>query len=538
MTKEIREYLDMMYSLSKCLLYTRDQYGEYLNWRFLMSPYKVYFKSALFKWGARFAEEDIDEIESKGITREDLRNICDKSKEILDKTFLEVPDQSSSLFKLAQIFYQDKTNEILQLVDELAEIYDSNHSKLKSTNNLVNRDLEGRGLERDFIHIENPYKLIPPSVEKIRSFIDEIESKKENISMKPFVFTEKFQILSTFSDDIKDKGLSPEEVKTLLNAWSLLIVKAFTLNQVTVKLTQKELIDIRNQNNTKFSTETKDSEIQLFSEYEYLSSYFKKIYQFSADLDEEKLNEIYQNHKDDEVNKILKPFFEDLIPEYKSIITPEGFAKLTNQVTGKYGVFVENPIFHLFSSGTESKVLPIYFDYIPFKLIDPPSNMYYQALKLLLNNIAYGYACPCFEKLPFPKDFEEIDELDTVNKQKYYVVGFIIDFYNRKNEEKLRYHDGCLLLSIIPWEIDLDCEDAKKIENDLRNICNDSNKNYDYDYARARWFARYLITSVVPATQPLNPESLKNKMSQLSQAADNRAPVDSGNPLNGCCSIQ
>lgn len=249
------------------------------------------------------------------------------------------------------------------------------------------------------------------------------------------------------------------------------------------------------------------------------------------------MNEIYQNHQDDEVNQILKPLFDDLIPYYKSIITPEGFAKLTNQVTEKYGKFVQNPICHLFSSGTNSKVLPIYFDYIPFKLIDPPSDLYYQALKLLLNNIAYGYNSYCCEKLPFPKDFEEIDDLDTVNKQKYYVVGFIIDFYNRHNETKLRYNDGCLLLSIIPWTIDLDCEDAKKIETDLRNICNDSNKNYDYDYERARWFARYLITSVVPETQPLNQEGLKNKMSQLSQAADRRAPVDNGNPL-GCCSIQ
>ena len=220
-----------------------------------------------------------------------------------------------------------------------------------------------------------------------------------------------------------------------MNAWSLLIVKAFTLNQVTIKLSQKELIAIRTKNKNTFEANTNDSEVQSYSEYYYLAKYFKEIYQYSADLDDEKLNGIYQNHQNDEINQILKPFFDDLIPYYKTLITPEGFLKLTNQVSSKYIRFAHNPTGGLFTTSNISLVLPIYFDYIPFKLIDPPSDLYNQVFQLCLNNFAIGLDCPCFTKYPMPKDFEEFDELDTVEKQKYYVVGFVIEYYKKFNDE-------------------------------------------------------------------------------------------------------
>lgn len=142
-----------------------------------------------------------------------MQNICEKSKQILDKTFLEVPDMSSSIYKLAQIFYQDKVNEIKELCDELSIIYDSNDSKLKTKSYLVRRDLGNYGRDEDIIQIDNPYILIPQTVEDIRKFIDDIESNKESISMKPFVFTPEFQILSSFQMTSKIKDYHKKKVK-------------------------------------------------------------------------------------------------------------------------------------------------------------------------------------------------------------------------------------------------------------------------------------------------------------------------------------
>lgn len=429
-------------------------------------------------------------------------------------------------------------------------MYEGLEENIKYKSYLVTRDLGGHHTEEDYFQIPNPYQIIPDVVSKTASFIQDIEANGENVSMKSFIFSEKFKILSTLTDDIQNKGLKEKEIQELNSDCSLLIVKGFLLNQVTIKLTQNDIMALRSDSNdhAKFSQVGEgDDAVQLYSEMKNLLSYFNKIYKNSVPLDEEKLNDLYQAHSNDDSTPILKEFVEEFVPYYKSLSTPVELAKLTYQVSDKYQkLFFNNTIYNFIKKTLPNQYIlcPIYLKLIPFKLIDPPGDSYntlVDIFKVSYHNFHFGQ----YEKDDYPTlptEMEEMEEIDTLQKQKYYIASYLVLYLNQRQDTNVDFQDACIIMSLLDWKIESDSKELKDLEDYIKNLVILNLKDYDYKYdgsffngrAGLKHFAKYIIKTVNTAAEPIDHAQLSQKLSEFSSRGMQGEYVNN----EGCCNIQ
>lgn len=490
------------------------------------------------KWGEQLQGPDIDRLEKNGITRENIGKIRDLSIELTKKMFIKIEDKNdgSPIVKLGKIFYKDRIEDIKETMDQINELYEECESSLKDEYELVSHDLGGRNRASDLFVIINPYRLIENVAPLIQSFIDEIESDNENVPIKSFIFSKEFKLLSTFRDDLKDKNLSKDESRDLISFWTLMMVKGFALNQIKVKISEKEIMKIRNDRTQYMHVLVKgdtDEDVQLYSEKSALYKYGEKLFKNSSDLDEEKLNQIYQTHKDDEIGAILKPLIEELIPYYNSLITPEGFIKLTLKVTDTYYQFqIAYSKYAKEHYDGGKPLVGFYANFLPMKLVDPPGEKYQELVKHYLSN----YLNWSNKELP---ELEEIDDLDSLENQKYYTVWYLISS-TRSLNEYLSLQESSLIMALLNWKIEGDSEDARKLEQYFRNSIELNLKNFEFSnygsnrHSLIQYCAKYIITKILPASEPLNPSELKKNLRKYKIKKDEGELPDGA----ACCNIQ
>lgn len=66
------------------------------------------------------------------------------------------------------------------------------------------------------LKVGNFYKTIPPIINNLKKIMKEIKKEHKNVNLNDFTFSPRFQCLSTFQEDIKDKNLEHEEIQELL----------------------------------------------------------------------------------------------------------------------------------------------------------------------------------------------------------------------------------------------------------------------------------------------------------------------------------
>lgn len=141
-----------------------------------------------------------------------------------------------------------------------------------------------------------------------------------------------------------------------------------------------------------------------------------------------------------------------------------------------------------------------------------------------------------------PKELEEVDNIDTLQQQKYYVLWYLISYANQLEISSISMYEYCLCLSLFDWIFDDDSQEVKNYEILIKTTVTNALKDFLYDKDKERgkksfqYFAYYIINVVNRAQEPLNPSELKEKLSQLSQNAMNGRDIEGS--AGGCCTIQ
>lgn len=544
----LRENVEKVANFAHVFLYTQATASSILQADWLKNNALLTdFKRNLYNWGNNYSSVDLLDVQNKyGVSREDFETLHNTAKN-LAQCLIYPTSEDTPIRKLSLFLYRDQIEEMESLISQLQEIYDGVSEETQNETFLIIRDLGKKNIAKDIIKIPSPYKHIPKATSSLESFINEVKSNAENPSMKSFIFSNQFKLLSTFSTDINDKGLDEEEVQELRSISSVLLIKGFLLNQVTIKLSQKEILKLK-EGYLSDSHVTDDEEVQNFSENDNLKYFFGNFNDKIPDLDEEKLNEIYQNHSDDESTPVLKPLVEELMPFYKSLITSSGYAQLTYQVSNKYKNVL---VLYLAKSYLESiapnKLIinPVYINFLPFVVVDPPNEAYNVLLEFFKQcyyNIIYEYGTiyPTRDpKMPYlPEEMDDIDELDTLQNQKYYIINYMVSYLINQNKNiKLSLDDSSLILSMLDWKVDIDCQEGSDMDQYFKELISSILKKYDYSdkYNHLRHFAKYIISTVNNATEPLNTSEMKGKLSSfINQASHGEEPDGS----LGCCLIQ
>ena len=517
--------------------------------RFMCDP--AYQKKLIY-WFDYFSNEDQQDVEDKGFTKEMFHNISEKADKITKILRVLYVDELKSYKNLFILYYKNKIDQLKKYADDFNQIYEDCENNMKDDKNLIKRDFGGFNDPNDIFEVGNPYALIPEAINSLQSFIKKLEQDIRKINTKNLIFSDNFTILSTINKDIKDKGFKSEEIADLETAFSTLLLKGFALWQVKVKINEKELLLFSN--NERHVMNIKEDEInnanvQKYSEKKYLIGYVYDIYESCNEVDFDKLDQIYQNHSGDEAGQILKPLMEVLIPYYKSLITVEGMIKNMYEFSRYYQPFLR-PINYGYLIKPlvpdDFIIFPLYLKYLPLRLINAPGEKYNDLFKMnfdRLNKEMFLFSF-LFDEKWFPKELEEVENMDTLQQQKYYVLWKLMNYASQVNFCNVDMYDHCLCLSLFDWKIDDDSQDARNYENFIKTIVSNALKNYPYSKKNDektktsfRYFANYIINVVNQAQEPLNQNELKEKLSQLSMDASNKKEIE-GPSEGGCCTIQ
>ena len=241
------------------------------------------------------------------------------------------------------------------------------------------------------------------------------------------------------------------------------------------------------------------------------------------------MNQIYQDHLNDELNSLLKPIVEELIPYYKSLMSSNRILKLTYEISNRYQNFATKIDYQIHNGFC---IIPIYLNYLISFILDPPGDAYNELLKKLIIFFQINTSSFLHERPQYPKSLEIVNELITLKQQKYYIVWYLIDYLNQASKDsELRWDDICLILSLLPWKVNADCKEARDLEEDLSGIVQKGLKKYNYDvnisYSLTK-FAKFIINTINKSEQHLDPNDLKQKLEGMKNVESE----------GGCCIIQ
>lgn len=530
----IQELFRDISKLSHLYLYDDTNYSD-IVYSFSLDPD---YKNKLMICGEQFIDDDWNTLEEYGNTKEMFQTIYDKCEKLLKLIAVPYNNDNSSYKKLYSIYYKNKITDIEKYVNDFNQIYEDCTCSTKNDSYLIERDLRGFDREEDIFVAANPYKLIPNATKKLKLMIQDIEKNIENINTSSFIFSDNFKILDTFYDEIQDKGLNNEEIAAVEKEFSSLIMKGFILWQIRVKMSAREIETLRNSDLYHFSIQRKigntDDDVQKYSEFMNLAQYIE-INGLACDVvDVDKLNQIYQNHMNDEVGQVFKPLIEELIPYYKSIDTSEGMIKIMHDFSEYY-----QPLFP--SKFTTKDIYPLYLKIVPFKLNEVPresyNNLFFILIRKLFLSIFYEYDY-ILEFPEIPEKLEEIDHIESLQQQKYYIIRYIINILPKQLRLILPLQDICLILSLFSWEIDVNSQESRDFKNYIDCTISDVLKTYDYNsYQSVEYFANYIINTVNVAHEPLITNEMKDKLDQLKDDAFHHKKVEQNDDSGGCCII-
>lgn len=529
----IQELFRDISKYSHVYLFDDTNYSD-IAYSFVLDPE---YKNKLLIWGENFIDDDWRILEVHGYTKEMFQIIYDKCEQLLKLIAVPYNDDNFSYKKLYSIYYKDKITDIEKYVDDFNQIYEECTTINKNEEYLIERDLKGFGREEDIFVALNPYKLLPNAIKKLKSMIQDVEKKIGNIDTSSFIFSENFKILNTFLDDIQNKGLNNEEMNAVEKGFASLMMKGFILWQIRVKISDYEIENLRNSNSYRFLIQRKlgntDNDVQKYSEFMNLAQYIDITNMACDEVDVDKLNQIYQNHMNDEAGQILKPLIEELIPYYESINTPERMIKIMIDFSEYY-----QPIFP--SIYTTKDIYPLYLKNVPFKLNEVPGKSYNNLFFILLSKFfsaifeSFDYK---LEVLEIPAEVEEINQIETLQQQKYFIIRYLINILPQQLRLILNLQDICLILSLFSWEIDVNSQESRDFKNYIDCTISDVLKTYDYSSQNdLEYFAHYILNTVNTAHEPLVTLEIKIKLDQLKDDAIHHKKIEQKNS-GGCCII-
>ncbi|KAK8848035.1 hypothetical protein M9Y10_019088 [Tritrichomonas musculus] len=312
---------------------TMEEFNFYISFnRFMTNPH---YQQKLVYWRNYYMEEDQQNLNDDGFTKEMFQKLSDKATEMINLFTLPYEYDEGSYNNLFAFYYKQKIDQINHSIIEFQQIYDQCQSDSKDKKLLIERDLYGNHLEKDIFEVYNPFAYIP----QIIPLLNKVEKGK-------------FEILATINEDIKNKGLNNDELNAFNKLYSSLILKGFALWQIKIKINEKEILHIKDKESFVIhKNEVTDDDIQKYSEKKNFEEYCNHIYDCTDEIDYAIIEQIYKNHSNDEVGKTLRPLIEELIPYYKSLITVPGMIKIMFDFSKYYQPFIYAKNLHFFWEG-------------------------------------------------------------------------------------------------------------------------------------------------------------------------------------------
>lgn len=498
-------------------------------------------------WVENKKDDDYELFERMGVTEDTFKEMLDKVLELRNLIVLPMNtlesdefDVSMNIDYLAVVYYKSVHDKILDIVAEIESIVDEGPKQLKTRKVLARHETIFYDATEIMV-VPNPYIFLPRLISEINDAMDYYD--RVEIDFDTISYTPQFQFLEKFIPNIENKNFEEEEKDILIYNWYLFVLHGFIYSQVFFE-----------QRGFKISLNKKEK-IELTSEEELLKDnigYVSNVYQsFKKNLDdfqEDELNYIYNSHKNDESGEFMKPLIENLIPYFKNIRTDKELIRLILQQSEKYGSIVnkqrENYKYSLAHASKNAYkigyieyvhyIQGCYCETLDFKLIDPPDDSYLPVLNRCIEEYFYSTSKMWlnghleYEDIRVLKCNKYLDPENNLQNQKYYAVWIMVNETHKYESEKISNDKqwlACVILSLLPWKLNYDFDEARELESKIKENLAVSIKNYQFfeNDSLFKFWDKYVQNTLLKATKPLDPESIHNAL----------IPSNDG----GCCSI-
>ena len=501
-----------------------------------------------YNYCEKFRQRDVARLEAGGITKKRLLSIREKLQEFKKKFAFKLDDSNSPENTISLIFYKYNLPIVKSICNELQNLMDEYNGPLKDEAYLAEHDWKTKEGKQYSITISNPYVKIPELLENVEEFLQET-SQITDIDLSKFQFEERFKILQTVESQIQGLNIDEKEKDILLYNWSKMFLKSLFLMHIQMKISQRDLL--RKEDDT-----MTESEFCKIKNLQFIGGIADLICEAVDDIDQDKLKEIYQQHQDDEAGDILKPLIEEFVPYFQNLFTPTELIKHALKYDLKHDSDEKDEKRQVTNSDfllLKHYIPTFYLKLVPFKLRDPPSESFNHLFEFCLNELQYskdiefGKTRRDKTKLTFRFDIDEIEgDIYTLQLQKYYICWYMVDYIrhflnssaNYKNRPTGTYDDQlpiAFVLSLLPWYVDDDSEDARTLEKMIHETIQKEIGDFHGYYYDWTWY-EYITKVVWPATEPLNMNDLRTKMDP------GKTPCEEPKPglmdeLQGCCTI-
>lgn len=503
----------------------------------------------------KLLQKDLKQLEDGGIPKKTLFTIKEKLADFKKKFSFQIDKTDKPENIVSMIFYKYNLPYVRSICSDLQNIMDEYDGPYKQESYLVDRTWRDKNGKNYTLTIDNPYTTIPTVLEDAQEFLEEISSI-ENIDLSRFKYEEQFQILQTIESQIQELSIDQKEKDILLVNWSRMFLKSLYLLHVQMKLTEKMLLAEKKEG----ITDSQLGEIVNFKFVNRLSDTFMESV-FAEDIEVDKLNKIYQKYQDEEEGNVLKPFIEEFLPYFQNLFTVPELIKYCLSYDSKREMFLsymfgkdktqyEKDYNRQFDTKYTFPPCPlvhyiptVYLNLLPYKLNNPPNESFYTLFNFCIRGLNYN-TDTCFDrerrpttKILFLFDVDEIDgDLDTLEIQKYYICWSMVHYI--RTAKPGTYCDQlpiAFALSLLPWSIDDECEEARTLEKYLhenvkREIADCHGYHYDWT-----WY-EFITKEVWPATEPLDMNTIRNKMNPELHKVSEPQP-NFQQQIEGCCSI-
>lgn len=521
------------------------------NWEPLEFYELQVMRDAFYTYNRYQLENDWCRFEMMGLNKDNLRYFHARAQKIRELLFINFYlNKVVALNEISFAYYCSILPKIEELYEEMKDNAKTCPKQLADEILWVDfeayRNQEQKIGEQSSVLISNPYKLFAEGMETIDDFISKIKEKAKTNDYSKLIYRGVFIKVKNIIPQLKEQNIPKEQMDEFNREYSGIIFKGFGISQVGHKLLQTNLMLVKRSlhiSNIEIDNLDNDDYYIIEAIY-YIHMFSRKILDQKLPLNIETISSMYEAHKKDNIGKILKPLIEEIIPLTNSMFMPAGALKLLMQcielikpVEEKY---INSNSFANKKSllGSNCKInspafFPSLFDMLPLTVDEAPNEKFIEMLKCCIISCSYLHWTTDFD-LKYRKRtdmivVDEVDELETLNQQKFYIVWYMGIILN--NNEDLRIPKNiALMASLIPWRIDDESEDAREIERRVKYFFIETSIHDKFDkigdYAKSmtkRWF-NFVSKFVWNATQPLDPEFVKESIDV--KYAD------------GCCNIQ
>lgn len=498
--------------------------------------------------------DDWRKLEKKGLTKEMLDGFLQSVRSL--RKFLLLPvfiGEQSSFNQISLAYYSAVINDLRDLVNDV-------NSKLEECpEKLLNRDIWSSNFVSYFdnqekkigisanVELANPYYIYNNNKEQmVNNLVSFIEENSKDMDLSKLVYKGEFTKIKDIVTQLKEKNLKKEEMKDFLQAYGSMICKGFAMCQINYKMTPADLASSKS--SLQFQNISTD-QAELVSQLKCLMRYSSMLFRTVGTIDYDVFTNIYQRHQGDDVGSILKPFIEDFLPYFKSIEPPKGTAKwfiilsdmfsFIQDYYSKHYLFANIGLFKKQQKPNAFIFAPVFFpslfDLLPIVVDEAPSEKYAEMVKACVLRTKNNHFSMFFNQLhtekKMPIDIEEIEDFDTLNKQKLYIAWYLVNTHTDHGRSLNGSIIYALLAVTIPWRIDDDSEEAREIESRVKyylmQIVEYIESKGDDAYFQSL-AANFIFKYLLKATEPLDVEFFRN-------AIANNFQVGYG---DGCCAVQ